>query len=195
MVLIQSHAMKPSRIPHSRTAHEMRRLFQAKNGAAALSWTAVAAIAAFIFFMSAKDGTTLDTGSGLLSLMKNALSDALAAVAGHPVDISPLGHFAEFFLFGGALANALRFHAPARRAMAAACVLASLYGISDEIHQIFVPLRTCDPADWVVDTVAAILGAMALTALIARGKRTKTASAAGAQDGSRGSNGRGAPKA
>lgn len=186
MVLIQSRAMKPSRTPHSRAANETQCPSRAKNGAAALSWAAVAAVAAFIFFMSAKDGTTLDTGSGLLSLMKNTLSDALAAVAGRPVDVSPLGHFAEFFLFGGALANALRFHAPARRAMASACVLASLYGISDEIHQIFVPLRTCDPADWAVDTVAAILGAAALTALVARRKRTKTASVSEKRDESHG---------
>ena len=36
---------------------------------------------------------------------------------------------------------------------------ASLYGISDEIHQIFVPGRTADPIDWLVDTCGAALGA------------------------------------
>lgn len=41
----------------------------------------------------------------------------------------------------------------------AALALASLYGVSDEVHQLFVPGRMCDPADWVTDTLGAALGA------------------------------------
>lgn len=168
MVLIESHAMEQVRTLSDRIAAATRRFFRAKNRAAALAWTAVAAIAAFIFFMSAKDGATIDAESGVLSVVKGMLADALAAVAGHPVDVSPIGHFAEFFLFGAALANALRFHMPLRRAMGSACVFASLYGISDEIHQIFVPSRTCDPLDWAVDTVAAVIGAALVASAVRR---------------------------
>ena len=35
--------------------------------------------------------------------------------------------------------------------------LASLYGMSDELHQRFVPGRSFDPLDWVADTLGAIL--------------------------------------
>lgn len=42
--------------------------------------------------------------------------------------------------------------------LAIAC--ASLYGITDELHQYFVPGRACDPADWLVDTCGAALGAV-----------------------------------
>ena len=131
-----------------------------------LSWMAVAAVTALIFFMSAKDGATLDTDSGIITMLKDWLASAAAALFGHPVDVSPIGHFAEFFLFGSVLVNALRWHMPLKRAMLAAILLASAYGITDEIHQIFVPMRSCDPADWAVDTVAALIGALATAGVI-----------------------------
>ncbi len=33
----------------------------------------------------------------------------------------------------------------------------SLYAASDELHQYFVPGRSCDPIDWLVDVIAAIV--------------------------------------
>jgi VanZ family protein len=36
-------------------------------------------------------------------------------------------------------------------------LIASLYGISDEFHQSFVPGRTPDPLDWLADTGGALL--------------------------------------
>lgn len=41
-----------------------------------------------------------------------------------------------------------------------AVAAASLYGVTDEIHQLFVPGRFCDPADWLVDTLGALTGAL-----------------------------------
>jgi VanZ family protein len=41
-------------------------------------------------------------------------------------------------------------------------VLASAYGITDELHQAFVPLRMPDPMDWLVDTVGAAVGALTM---------------------------------
>lgn len=45
----------------------------------------------------------------------------------------------------------------------AAVVLASLYGVTDEFHQSFVPGRMPDPADWLTDTCGAALGAAVVT--------------------------------
>ena len=36
--------------------------------------------------------------------------------------------------------------------------IASLYAVSDEVHQIFVDGRSCEFRDWVIDTVGAIIG-------------------------------------
>jgi VanZ family protein len=48
--------------------------------------------------------------------------------------------------------------------MVATTVLAMLYGISDEIHQIFVPPRQVEVLDVVADTIGGALGAGALYA-------------------------------
>jgi VanZ family protein len=44
-------------------------------------------------------------------------------------------------------------------AFLAAAVLASIYGVVDEIHQYFTPARDCDVWDWVADTLGAVFGA------------------------------------
>ncbi|MDR0403332.1 MAG: VanZ family protein [Treponema sp.] len=42
------------------------------------------------------------------------------------------------------------------------CVLfTSAYGIIDELHQFFVPGRSCDPFDWIADTLGAFPGCAA----------------------------------
>jgi VanZ family protein len=43
-----------------------------------------------------------------------------------------------------------------------AIVLASLYGVTDEFHQSFVPFRYSHVLDWVADTIGAILGVLAM---------------------------------
>lgn len=130
-----------------------------------LSWAFVAAVAVLIFCMSAKTGDALDHDSGIISFLLEALRSAANALFGHQVDVSPVGHFAEFFLLGLALMNALRLHFALPKACMLSTIIASLYGASDEFHQIFVPARTCDPADWLVDTIAALLGALLFWAI------------------------------
>ena len=41
-------------------------------------------------------------------------------------------------------------------------LIASLYGLSDEIHQYFVPGRSSEVLDWVADTVGALIAASLL---------------------------------
>ena len=67
--------------------------------------------------------------------------------------------------------NARWLTAPAA-ALVAAILIASLYGASDEFHQLFVPGRLCDPADWLTDTCGAALGASIAAAVLAlKGRR------------------------
>jgi VanZ family protein len=44
-------------------------------------------------------------------------------------------------------------------AMGAAMLMTSAYGVTDEWHQSFVPLRNADMSDWFADTLGAIIGA------------------------------------
>ncbi|HEY6085822.1 MAG TPA: VanZ family protein [Nitrospira sp.] len=45
-----------------------------------------------------------------------------------------------------------------RRAVMWAIVAASVYGITDEVHQLFVPLREASWLDWLADTGGAAIG-------------------------------------
>lgn len=132
----------------------------ASNRAVVLSWLAVVIMAGVIFWMSANTGTNINQGLGIISALKAFLSSIAFSLTGHEVDVSPIGHFVEYFIFGILLLNALRFHMPLSRAVFFAIIIGSTYGVTDEIHQYFVPDRSCDPMDWLVDTIAVALGAL-----------------------------------
>ncbi|HSM88997.1 MAG TPA: VanZ family protein [Desulfobacterales bacterium] len=42
----------------------------------------------------------------------------------------------------------------------ASAISTALYGLSDEIHQYFVPERSADPLDWLADAVGGAVGAL-----------------------------------
>ena len=71
-------------------------------------------------------------------------------------------HMAEYGLLGILSYRALRNASgrwAARYAVALAIAVAVLYGITDEVHQAFVPEREADPWDLVADAAGAGLGA------------------------------------
>ena len=57
------------------------------------------------------------------------------------------------------------------RVVLIAVLLTSLYGIADEIHQMFVPNRSPDPNDVLADAVGGLLGALACVAIVSRRQR------------------------
>lgn len=80
-----------------------------------------------------------------------------------------LVHAAEYAVLGALVAAAFRLRGrSARNALAWAVAIASAYGISDEVHQYFVPGRSADPFDWMADTLGAAVGAMAALAVLRR---------------------------
>ncbi len=125
-----------------------------------LSWIAVAAWATVIFYASSNTGGDLNEGSGWFAYVYQILKDMQSGLFGSQIDvITSVAHFCEYALLAALLSNSLRYHLPLRYACMVAVVCASAYGVTDEIHQIFVPGRVCDPTDWVVDTLGAMLGA------------------------------------
>ena len=48
----------------------------------------------------------------------------------------------------------------ARQALVLAIVTASIYGVTDEVHQFFVPYRESSWLDWLADTAGAAVGAL-----------------------------------
>lgn len=131
-----------------------------------LRWVLVVAMAAFIFYMSSRTAGQL--GTGIFAQIKAQCNDWLAdafGLAGDPMSV--VAHFCEYLVFGVLLVNALRSHMPLKRALVGAIVCASAYGVTDEIHQIFVDGRYCDAADWLTDTLGATLGASGLFGIFA----------------------------
>ena len=57
-------------------------------------------------------------------------------------------------------------------ALLATVVIASAWGVFDEVHQLYTPNRSCDWRDWIADTVGAFLGALVWLAVVrARARR------------------------
>ena len=81
-------------------------------------------------------------------------------------------HFPEYLGLGLLLARAFYGEglAPVRAALVA-LLLASAYGVSDEIHQSFVPERTADVYDWIADTCGAATAASAFSTVLRRRHR------------------------
>jgi VanZ family protein len=70
-------------------------------------------------------------------------------------------HAVEYAVLGALCYRALRGSGNdvwRQQAIPAAILLASLYGVSDEVHQAFVPFRDSNWLDWVADTVGAVIG-------------------------------------
>lgn len=80
-------------------------------------------------------------------------------------------HFGAYALLGMLILGALPLRPGGYRIGQAllAAVLAALYGVTDEWHQFHVPGRSMDGWDMLADATGALLGAMALRWLSARG--------------------------
>jgi hypothetical protein len=79
-------------------------------------------------------------------------------------------HFVGYALLGGLLARAIRAtweEMDSGRVWRWATAVAGLYGLLDEIHQAFVPVRSADPLDFAAD----LLGGMVGSWLVLRWKR------------------------
>lgn len=112
-----------------------------------LSWTAALLWAGVIFNFSALPGSNV------------------------PGRFGSVAHFVEYAVFAFLLFAALRpRHAPAAAAVLAVAI-ASSYGITDELHQAFVPMRMPDTLDWLVDTAGAVTGATLAAATMTRAAR------------------------
>ena len=86
---------------------------------------------------------------------------------------STVAHFFEYLVL--AVFLTLAFNRPGRalwKVALIAVIIASLYGASDEIHQLFVAGRNSDPLDWVTDTIGALVGA-ATTVWFISGQKVK----------------------
>jgi len=75
-------------------------------------------------------------------------------------------HLLEYGILGALWYRAFRWASGPRIAASAvllAMVAGSIYGITDEVHQAFVPMRTASLLDWIADTLGSAIGARGLS--------------------------------
>lgn len=108
-------------------------------------WSPVAAYALLIFYLSAQSHPEEELPSFLFDF-----SDKLL----HAIEYAGLGALCYRAFHWGTNERW------ARQAVPLAVVAAASYAISDEIHQMFVPLREFSWQDWLADTIGAAVGAV-----------------------------------
>ena len=121
------------------------------TGRILLAWLPALAIMALIFVLSSQSG---------LRVSEDASVDG---------PLRTLAHFVVYALLAAALSLAIG--GPARssaRTAGMAFALAVLYGLSDEVHQAFVPDRTGALDDLAVDALGAFLGVSLIYVLLRR---------------------------
>ena len=107
-----------------------------------ISWGLVFICMAIIFWLSSK---TADESAA------HSVTDFI---------VRKLAHFSEYVGLCFLASNAI-YQSSKRFIPLYSCALTSFYAISDEFHQIFVDGRSCEIRDWAIDTVGALVGALA----------------------------------
>lgn len=114
-----------------------------------------------IFFTSSRSGDQLNT---VLPWVQKWLPGL--------TDFNPM-HYVAYFALGLTVALAMGKRAATWPGFLLNVVLCVLYGISDEWHQSFVPMRTPDPQDLLHDGIgAAIAGLLVLIVYYRIGRRS-----------------------
>lgn len=109
-------------------------------------WGPVVGYAGLIFYLSAQSHPDDDLPS-----LFGAVNDKVL-------------HALEYVGLSGLCYRAFRWGVPgtaASRALVFSILTASLYGVTDEIHQLFVPFRESSWQDWLADATGSVLGAVA----------------------------------
>lgn len=82
-----------------------------------------------------------------------------------------VAHLGEYAILTALVWRALRDRWPTVRCAAVAGGWSLVYALGDELHQSFVPGRTCSAGDWLIDLCGAALAVLALIARQAWNRR------------------------
>ncbi len=131
-----------------------------------LSWIVVILWMALIFYLSHQPATESDE---LSTGITEVIIQTVEKVApGMEIDIRSLNHtirknahFFAYLVLGVLVINALRASGiKGYRSIALALGICILYAISDEVHQLFIPGRSGEVRDVLIDTAGASVGIM-----------------------------------
>ena len=130
---------------------------------------------AFIFFQSALPADLSSQESGrVVDLIIRLFPDILPLDRQTMVFIVRKGaHFTEYTILGGFLVPAVKewmaadtTPVPVSMERIAAWLAGTLYAVTDEIHQFFVPGRSCELRDIVIDSCGVLAGVLVVSLAI-----------------------------
>lgn len=128
---------------------------------AVIFWILSAICMGLIFWFSSREASqSAHQSETILRLVRaifgeNAFSDFI---------VRKTAHFCEFALLAFLLSLALLFTSGKKQDLLSAAVT-SVYAVSDETHQLFVPGRSCQFKDWLLDTCGGITGVLLFTVI------------------------------
>ncbi|NJP38625.1 VanZ family protein [Alkalicoccus luteus] len=118
------------------------------------SWALVLAWMGLIFYFSHQPGDRSgEMSSGVLQAL-TALLPFEPSETFHFL-LRKSAHFTVYAVLGILLLRALKLHASGKKAVAWALLISCLYAVSDEYHQTFIPGRSGEVGDVLIDTVGA----------------------------------------
>lgn len=108
----------------------------------------------FIFIMSSFDATESSNQSNfIVNIISNILSINNTELLS--IIIRKLAHFTEYLVLGILTYNLIKNY---KKKLIIAIIICIIYAISDEMHQILVPGRSCELTDVLIDSLGAIFG-------------------------------------
>lgn len=122
-------------------------------------WICVGLCMALIFYFSSKPADASAQQSGFL---QEIIEKIFGISETSSYIVRKLAHFCEFLGLSLLLNSAVYFSYSKTKPFIATSI-ASLYAITDEVHQIFVEGRSCQFTDWLIDTAGAITGLIIFT--------------------------------
>ena len=127
-----------------------------KNKKLVLAWILLALWMAFIFYMSSCNGNVSSDQSGTIAyVLHNILginySDKLIFI------IRKCAHVSEFFILGILVINLISKY-NVKYSYLISFIICVLYASIDEFHQLFVPGRSGQVTDVLIDLIGVVLG-------------------------------------
>ncbi|MBR2605224.1 MAG: VanZ family protein [Clostridia bacterium] len=146
-------------------------------------WALVVAWMGVIFWFSAEDANRSSETSGrvirwLLTRFDSgfsslSLEEQLLRMEDWTFVVRKLAHFSIFAVLGLLGFAAFSVDLPPRRAFPAVLILGAIRAILDEVHQSFVPGRSCEFRDMCIDFAGVLLGAAFLLLILQFAKHQK----------------------
>ena len=130
-----------------------------KSKSVLLAYGLLIAWALVIFYLSSEGS---DASSGRSDVIVQTVQSWGVATTGTDFMtflVRKSAHIIAYFIFGGLAYNVIRhYKLPVRRALLASGAIVLVYALSDEFHQLFVPGRSGELRDVVIDTAAGVVG-------------------------------------